>query len=164
MLDLRIAGAVPPLVCAWCRGTWLHKGHDMCVQNFGRELRSIDMLEGLGLDEKKHIKMWTKCSLASSGSGQRSWTLTWPAKRLLASGQYSNLLSVLSGVGIVLITVSGVAWRLTAHDAPSCRMMLGLGGGDEGGAEPNRRFVPRLPPSYGRPHHPYAGKSFRCPT
>jgi hypothetical protein len=62
-----------------------------------------------------------------------------------------------SGVGIVLITVSGVAWRLTAHDAPSCRMMLGLGGGDEGGAEPNRRFVPRLPPSYGRPHHPYAG-------
>jgi hypothetical protein len=63
-----------------------------------------------------------------------------------------------SGVGIVLITVSGVAWRLTAHDAPSCRMMLGIGGGDEGGAEPNRRFVPRLPPSYGRPHHPYAGK------
>lgn len=58
----------------------------------------------------------------------------------------------------MLITVSGVAWRLTAHDAPSCRMMLGIGGGDEGGAEPNRRFVPRLPPSYGRPHHPYAGK------
>ncbi|GFG33176.1 hypothetical protein Cfor_01137, partial [Coptotermes formosanus] len=63
-------------------------------------------------------------------------------------------------VGIVLITVSGVAWRLTAHDAPSCRMMLGLGGGDEGGAEPNRRFVPRLPPSYGRPHHPYAAMMY----
>jgi hypothetical protein len=61
-----------------------------------------------------------------------------------------------SGVGIILITVSGVAWRLTAHDASSCPMMLGLGGGDEGGAEPNRRFVPRLPPSYGRPHHPCA--------
>lgn len=87
-----------------------------------------------------------------------------PVKRLLASGQYNNLLPVLSGVGIVLITVSGVAWRLTAHDAPSCRMMLGLGGGDEGGAEPNRRFVPRLPPSYGRPHHPYAGKSISCVT
>ena len=69
------------------------------------------------------------------------------------------MLFYLAGVGIVLITVSGVAWRLTAHDAPSCRMMLGLGGGDEGGAEPNRRFVPRLPPSYGRPHHPYAGNS-----
>lgn len=68
------------------------------------------------------------------------------------------MLRLFSGVGIVLITVSGVAWRLTAHDAPSCRMMLGIGGSDEGGAEPNRRFVPRLPPSYGRPHHPYAGK------
>ncbi|PSN57163.1 hypothetical protein C0J52_01476 [Blattella germanica] len=65
-----------------------------------------------------------------------------------------------NGVGIVLITVSGVAWRLTAHDAPSCRMMLGLGGADEIGAEPNRRFVPRLPPSYGRPHHPYAAMMY----
>ncbi|KAJ4443838.1 hypothetical protein ANN_05625 [Periplaneta americana] len=68
--------------------------------------------------------------------------------------------SLKARVGIVLITVSGVAWRLTAHDAPSCRMMLGLGGGDEGGAEPNRRFVPRLPPSYGRPHHPYAAMMY----
>nr|CAD7263944.1 unnamed protein product [Timema shepardi] len=63
-------------------------------------------------------------------------------------------------VGIVLITVSGVAWRLTAHDAPTCRMMLGLGGGEDGSAEPNRRFVPRLPPSYGRPHHPYAAMMY----
>lgn len=60
------------------------------------------------------------------------------------------------GVGIVLVAVSGVAWRLTSQQAPSCRAMLGLGGDDSGG-EPNRRFVPRLPPSYGRPHHPYAG-------
>ncbi|KAG8223322.1 hypothetical protein J437_LFUL001199 [Ladona fulva] len=58
-----------------------------------------------------------------------------------------------------MITVSGVAWRLTSHDAPSCRMMLGLGGSDEGAA-PNRRFVPRLPPSYGRPHHPYAAMMY----
>lgn len=56
----------------------------------------------------------------------------------------------------MLVAVSGVAWRLTSQDAPSCRAMLGLGGDDTGG-EPNRRFVPRLPPSYGRPHHPYAG-------
>ncbi|CAB3385799.1 Hypothetical predicted protein [Cloeon dipterum] len=67
-------------------------------------------------------------------------------------------------VGIALVLVSGVGWRLTAHDAPSCRTMLGIGGhgsrcggvGDGEGAEANRRFVPRLPPSYGRPHHPYA--------
>ncbi|XP_021919950.1 uncharacterized protein LOC110829971 [Zootermopsis nevadensis] len=39
-------------------------------------------------------------------------------------------------------------------------MMLGIGGSDEGGAEPNRRFVPRLPPSYGRPHHPYAAMMY----
>ena len=58
----------------------------------------------------------------------------------------------------MLVTVSGVAWRLTSHDAPSCRVMLGMASGDEGAAEPNRRFVPRLPPSYGRPHHPYAGR------
>merc|ERR1719342_2003802 len=30
------------------------------------------------------------------------------------------------GVGIVLITVSGIAWRLTSQDAPSCCAMLGL--------------------------------------
>ena len=33
---------------------------------------------------------------------------------------------LLSGVGIVLITVSGIAWRLTSQDGPSCRAMLGL--------------------------------------
>ncbi|XP_059470403.1 uncharacterized protein LOC132193636 isoform X2 [Neocloeon triangulifer] len=82
-----------------------------------------------------------------------------------ASGREHLTISLLMiGVGIVLVLVSGVGWRLTAHDAPSCRAMLGLGGhsaraaglSDGDGAEPNRRFVPRLPPSYGRPHHPYA--------
>ncbi|KAJ1526739.1 hypothetical protein ONE63_008318 [Megalurothrips usitatus] len=40
--------------------------------------------------------------------------------------------------------------------------MLGMasGHGDESAAEPNRRFVPRLPPSYGRPHHPYAAMMY----
>ncbi|KAH6942563.1 hypothetical protein HPB50_007969 [Hyalomma asiaticum] len=56
-------------------------------------------------------------------------------------------------VGIVLITVSGIAWRLTSHEAPSCRAMLGLRGDEPGG----RRFVPRVPPYGGRPGgHPYA--------
>ncbi|GFS87287.1 uncharacterized protein TNCV_2479281 [Trichonephila clavipes] len=59
-------------------------------------------------------------------------------------------------VGIVLITVSGIAWRLTSHDAPSCRAMLGLQNSEQ---EPNRRFVPRVPP-YGRPHHPYAAMMY----
>ena len=51
---------------------------------------------------------------------------------------YSNF----SGVGIVLITVSGIAWRLTATDAPSCRAMLGLGGGCEEDYN-NGRFLSR---------------------
>ncbi|KAF5284411.1 hypothetical protein FQA39_LY17086 [Lamprigera yunnana] len=59
------------------------------------------------------------------------------------------------GVGIVLVTVSGVAWRLTSHDSSTCRAMLGLGSTESVDVCP-RRFVPRLPPSYGRPHHPYA--------
>merc|ERR1712115_93834 len=51
------------------------------------------------------------------------------------------------GVGIVLVTVSGIAWRLTSQDAPTCRAMLGLGG-DE-----------RLMPGHtlGGRSHPYAG-------
>lgn len=66
------------------------------------------------------------------------------------------------GVGVLLLTVSGVAWRLTANESgSSCRAMLGFARSGssrgDGGSEPNRRFVPRLPPSYGRPHHPYAG-------
>ncbi|KAL3247552.1 hypothetical protein MRX96_056980 [Rhipicephalus microplus] len=56
-------------------------------------------------------------------------------------------LLLLTSVGIVLITVSGIAWRLTAHEAPSCRAMLGLRGDEPGG----RRFVPRVPPYGGRP-------------
>ncbi|KAH9365244.1 hypothetical protein HPB48_000107 [Haemaphysalis longicornis] len=65
--------------------------------------------------------------------------------------QSNVVLLKLSGVGIVLITVSGIAWRLTSHEAPSCRAMLGLRGDEP------RRFVPRVPPyGGGRPSHPYA--------
>jgi hypothetical protein len=90
-------------------------------------------------------------------------------------------------VGIVLITVSTIAWRLTSQDAPSCRAMMGLGGssmtgagglpvaengecggggaggltGGAGVAEPSgRRFLSRIPPTYGRPHHPYAAMMY----
>lgn len=68
-----------------------------------------------------------------------------------------------------MVTVSGVAWRLTSHDASNCRSLWGLGGSTEsleacGGALTGnggaRRFVPRLPPSYGRPHHPYAAMMY----
>ena len=68
------------------------------------------------------------------------------------------------GVGIVLITVSGIAWRLTSTDAPSCRAMLGLGG-EIDGDDCNGRFLTRpnamaaaaAAVNYGRPQHPYAG-------
>ncbi|XP_054716304.1 uncharacterized protein LOC129225817 [Uloborus diversus] len=76
---------------------------------------------------------------------------------LKATGREHLTVSLLMiGVGIVLITVSGIAWRLTSHDAPSCRAMLGLQNSEQ---EPNRRFVPRVPP-YGRPHHPYAAMMY----
>ena len=77
-------------------------------------------------------------------------------------------ISSILGVGIVLITVSGIAWRLTSTDAPSCRAMLGLGGGIDGD-DCNGRFLTRATAmagaaaavSYGRPQHPYAGKNYR---
>ena len=69
------------------------------------------------------------------------------------------------GVGIVLITVSGIAWRLTSTDAPSCRAMLGLGGGIDGDdcngrflTRPNAMAAAAAAVNYGRPQHPYAGK------
>lgn len=44
-----------------------------------------------------------------------------------ASGREHLTVSLLMiGVGIVLITVSGIAWRLTNRDAPNCRAMMGL--------------------------------------
>ncbi|XP_013792719.1 uncharacterized protein LOC106476617 [Limulus polyphemus] len=76
---------------------------------------------------------------------------------LKATGREHLTVSLLMiGVGIVLITVSGIAWKLTSHDAPSCRAMLGL---QSDNPEPNRRFVPRVPP-YGRPHHPYGAMMY----
>ncbi|BES98422.1 Hypothetical protein NTJ_11237 [Nesidiocoris tenuis] len=63
------------------------------------------------------------------------------------------------GVGVVLVTVSGVAWRLMSHESPPWRSMFGFSSSSEA-ADPNRRFLPRLPPSYGRPHHPYAAMMY----
>ena len=72
---------------------------------------------------------------------------------------------LLSGVGIVLITVSGIAWRLTSTYAPSCGAMLGIGGGGSSAYDDdyNGRFLARpsgmtAAMNYGRPQHPYAGK------
>ena len=70
-------------------------------------------------------------------------------------------------MGIVLITVSGIAWRLTASDAPSCRAMLGLSGYEED--YNNGRFLSRPQvtnnTTFGsatRPQHPYAGNALHC--
>lgn len=69
------------------------------------------------------------------------------------------------GVGIILITVSGIAWRLTSS-GPTWRSILGLHELHPpqslcNGSSINdtaRRFVPRVPAPYGRTgthHHPY---------
>ncbi|XP_028027086.1 uncharacterized protein LOC114240657 isoform X2 [Bombyx mandarina] len=59
-----------------------------------------------------------------------------------------TLLLLMIGIGVVLVTAAGLAWRLGARDAPCA--LLGLR------RTSCRRLVPRLPPSYARPHHPYA--------
>merc|ERR1711971_753104 len=65
-----------------------------------------------------------------------------------ASGREHLTVSLLMiGVGIVLVTVSGIAWRLTSQDAPTCRAMLGLGGEERLMAGHN----------LARGGHPYAG-------
>ncbi|XP_050430038.1 uncharacterized protein LOC126839088 [Adelges cooleyi] len=75
-----------------------------------------------------------------------------------ASGrEHLTVALLMIGVGVILVAISGIAWRLTAgHEASSCGAVFGLGRSLDDATEANRRFVPRLPPSYGRPHHPYA--------
>eukprot|EP00095_Tigriopus_kingsejongensis_P009095 snap_masked-scaffold295_size218279-processed-gene-1.0 protein:Tk09095 transcript:snap_masked-scaffold295_size218279-processed-gene-1.0-mRNA-1 annotation:"conserved hypothetical protein" len=72
---------------------------------------------------------------------------------LKASGRDHLTVSLLMiGVGIVLITVSGIAWRLTATDAPSCRALLGIGGPYEEDYTHGGRFLPRPPMGYNGPY------------
>ncbi|XP_063852147.1 uncharacterized protein LOC135095309 [Scylla paramamosain] len=74
------------------------------------------------------------------------------------NSEYVTITLLMIGVGIVLITVSGVAWHLTSRDAP-CRVMLGLAPHDPARGEP-RRFMARMAPAFGRPHHPYAAMMY----
>merc|ERR1719270_2054794 len=79
-----------------------------------------------------------------------------------ASGREHLTVSLLMiGVGIVLITVSGIAWRLTSSDGPSCRAMLGLGGYNDYG---DGRFMSRPPYPRGvsgSAAHPYSGMMYQ---
>ncbi|VVC43184.1 Hypothetical protein CINCED_3A012264 [Cinara cedri] len=79
-----------------------------------------------------------------------------------ASGrEHLTVALLMIGVGVILVAISGIAWRLTAgQEASSCGAVFGLGRSLDDSAEANRRFVPRLPPSYGRPHHPYAAMMY----
>jgi hypothetical protein len=77
-----------------------------------------------------------------------------------ASGREHLTVSLLMiGVGIVLITVSGIAWRLTSQDAPSCCAMLGLAPYPECG---DGRFLNRTRAGAGQAAttHPYAGMMY----
>lgn len=73
--------------------------------------------------------------------------------------KYVNIHNIFLGIGIVLVTISGVAWRLASQNTTSCRTMLGIGS-LESVDVCTRRFVPRMPPTYGRPHHPYAAMMY----
>jgi len=75
-----------------------------------------------------------------------------------ASGREHLTVSLLMiGVGIVLITVSGIAWRMTSQDAPSCRAMLGLSSYHDYG---DGRFLNRPPFPRSATAHPYAGMMY----
>merc|ERR1719445_1889660 len=75
-----------------------------------------------------------------------------------ASGREHLTVSLLMiGVGIVLITVSGIAWRLTSQDGPSCRSMLGLSSYHDYG---DGRFLNRPPFPRSATAHPYAGMMY----
>lgn len=82
------------------------------------------------------------------------------------------------GVGVILVTVSGAAWRLTAPGTPPCRALWGFGGrssddqqnnnqqtattaGHASAACNGRRFSPRSgPPCSGRSNHPYGAMMY----
>ncbi|XP_054160804.1 type-2 histone deacetylase 1-like [Oppia nitens] len=79
--------------------------------------------------------------------------------------EHLTLALLMIGVGIILITVSGIAWRLTST-GPTWRSILGLHELHQQQSlcngsslnEASRRFVPRVPAPYGRTgthHHPY---------
>lgn len=76
-----------------------------------------------------------------------------------AGRDHFTIALLMIGIGIVLVTISGIAWRLASQNATSCRTMLGIGS-LESVDVCTRRFVPRLPPTYGRPHHPYAAMMY----
>jgi hypothetical protein len=101
--------------------------------------------------------LWLICSVVGTVLGA-----------MKASGREHLTVSLLMiGVGIVLITVSGIAWRLTSTDAPSCRAMLGLDGGMDGDdcngrflTRPNAMAAAAAAVNYGRPQHPYAAMMY----
>jgi len=75
-----------------------------------------------------------------------------------ATGREHLTVSLLMiGVGVVLITVSGIAWRMTSRDAPSCRAMMGLDPHAEYGIGGDTRFMQPRGLPYPRTAHPYAG-------
>jgi hypothetical protein len=137
----------------------------ICKINFLRcNLRWLILLMWMQWLELKFVSIHSLSDFRTRGSTS-VWS-RWATCPLNFKGfvlvEIKGLIPI-AGVGVVLLTVSAVAWRLTANESgtSSCRAMLGFGRNGssrgDGGSEPNRVFVPRLPPSYGRPHHPYAG-------
>merc|ERR1719414_1400358 len=146
------------------------------LPNFARRSGGCGGEEGLMQTTEGESK--TCCGLAVSQTVSIRWFIVMIAfvgiccsivgtvlGAMKASGREHLTVSLLMiGVGIVLITVSGIAWRLTASDAPSCRAMLGLGGGCEEDYN-NGRFLSRpqvtnTNNTASRPQHPYAAMMY----
>lgn len=114
-------------------------------------------------------KIWIKISQkAKYWNNTRSFNSITAGKNIinrLLNNDFNELmffsflyLGIISGVGVFLVTVSGVAWRMTAPGAPQC---LGLGPGELGrcgrrpcsGRAPHGLLYPEFqhrppPPSY----------------
>ena len=58
------------------------------------------------------------------------------------------------GVGVIMIAISAITWRLTTQSS-ACSALFGLRSTDSNESF-TRHYTNRLPPSYGRPPHPYA--------
>ncbi|XP_014672589.1 PREDICTED: uncharacterized protein LOC106813059 [Priapulus caudatus] len=73
----------------------------------------------------------------------------------VAGSDFVTISLLLIGVGMVLTTVSGVAWRITSPNTPNCSWLLGFRNHSNG---PNNDvFAPRNSQTYGgRGAHPYS--------
>lgn len=147
------------------------RGWRASIPGFSRRSRNQDHEQAPGQTYVMEEEAKSCCGVAVSQTVSIRWFIVMIAfvgiccavvgtvlGAMKASGREHLTVSLLMiGVGIVLITVSGIAWRLTSQDAPSCRAMLGLSSYQDYG---DGRFLNRPPFPRSATAHPYAGMMY----